>query len=140
MAKAASPIRLQAELMQSAESTAKRFHRSTAEQVEYWADLGRKVSSTLDPDVLLAIASGLTVIKTEPIFSKPIDPDSVFQSLEKDRESGVLSSAVTHSATRYQASAEHLGYLEKIDADNTITTGQFEAGQFIEKRVILEKS
>jgi hypothetical protein len=44
MAKAASPIRLQEELMQAAESTAKRFHRSTAEQIEYWADLGRSVS------------------------------------------------------------------------------------------------
>ena len=68
MAKAASPIRLQKELMQAAESTAKRFHRSTAEQVEYWADLGRKISPTLDPDVLLSIKSGLTVIKTEPVF------------------------------------------------------------------------
>jgi hypothetical protein len=133
MAKAASPIRLQAELMQSAEATAKRFHRSTAEQVEYWADLGRKVSSVLDPDVLLAIKSGLTVIKTEPIFSDPVDPDRVFQSLEKEREAGLLSAAVTHSAVRYQASAEHPCYLEKIDADNNITTGQFKNGQFIEK-------
>jgi len=139
MAKSASPIRLQAELMESAESTAKRFHRSTAEQVEYWADLGRKVSSTLDPDVLLAIKSGLTVIKTEPIFSDPIDPDSVFQSLEKDREAGLLSAVVSHSAIRYQASAEHPGYLEKIDVDNNITTGQFEGGQFIERRATLEK-
>jgi ParD-like antitoxin of type II ParDE toxin-antitoxin system len=40
MAKAASPIRLQTELMQQAEPTAKRFHRSSAEQIEYWADLG----------------------------------------------------------------------------------------------------
>ncbi len=52
MAKAASPIRLQEELMQAAESTAKLFHRSTAEQIKYWADLGHSVSSTLDPDVL----------------------------------------------------------------------------------------
>jgi len=133
MAKAASPIRLQAELMQAAESTAKRFHRSTTEQVEYWADLGRKVSSTLDPDVLLAITAGLTTITTSPIFSNPIEPDSVFQSLEKDRQAGVLSGEVTHSAIRYQASAEHLGYLEKIDTDNTVTTGIFKNGKFVEK-------
>ena len=31
---AASPMRLQEELIQSAAATAKRFHRSTAEQVE----------------------------------------------------------------------------------------------------------
>ncbi|MCF6202823.1 MAG: ParD-like family protein [Methylococcaceae bacterium] len=62
MAKSASPIRLQADLMQAAEITAKRYHRSTAEQIEYWADLGRTVASTLDPDVLLSVAAGLTVI------------------------------------------------------------------------------
>ncbi|WP_269617933.1 TA system antitoxin ParD family protein [Zhongshania sp. BJYM1] len=49
MAKAASPIRLQQDLMQAAESTAKRFHRSTAEQIEYWAELGRSVSSSINP-------------------------------------------------------------------------------------------
>ena len=132
MAKAASPIRLQAELMQVAESTAKRFHRSTAEQIEYWADLGRTVSSTLDPDVLLSVASGLAVIKTEPVISSPVEADSVFQALENDRNAGVLSSTVTNSAMRYQASTNHPGYLEKIDPDGQITTGQFENGQFIE--------
>jgi len=132
MTKAVSPIRLQEELMQAAASTAKRFHRSTAEQVEYWADLGRSVSSTLDPDVLLSVASGLAIIKAEPVFSAPIDADSVFKSLENDRESGKLSREVTNSAIRYQASLKHLGYLEKIDADNNITIGQFENGQFVE--------
>jgi len=136
MAKAASPIRLQAELMQVAESTAKRFHRSTAEQIEYWADLGRTVSSTLDPDVLLSVTSGLAVIKTEPVISSPVEADSVFQALENDRNAGVLSSTVTNSAMRYQVSTSHPGYLEKIDPDGQITTGQFENGQFIELKGI----
>jgi len=124
---------LQAELMQVAESTAKRFHRSTAEQIEYWADLGRTVSSILDPDVLLAVASGLTVLKTEPVASAPVDPDAVFQSLEQDRKTGKLQSIVTSSAVRYQASIKHPGYLERIDPNGNITTGQFEHGLFIAK-------
>lgn len=132
MAKSASPIRLQAKLMQAAESTGKRFHRSTAEQIEYWADLGRTVASTLDPDVLLSVTSGLSVLKIEPVVSPPVDPDSVFQSLEDDRSAGVLSSAVSSSAVRYQASTKHFGYLEKIDPDGKITTGQFDNGVFIE--------
>ncbi len=131
MAKAASPIRLQADLMQVAELTAKRHHRSTAEQIEYWADLGRAVASTLDPDILLSVASGLTVIKTEPVLTSPIDPDSIFQSLENDRETGILHSTVTSSPLRYQRSIKHLGYLEQIDPNGKITTGQFENGQFI---------
>lgn len=57
MGKPASLIRSQAE------STAKRCHCSPAEKIQYWADLGRKVSRMLDPGVLLAITSGLTVIE-----------------------------------------------------------------------------
>ncbi|BCG66024.1 MAG: hypothetical protein methR_P3896 [Methyloprofundus sp.] len=132
MAKSASPIRLQAELMQVAESTAKRFHRSTAEQIEYWADLGRKVASHIDPDVLLSVASGLTMIKAEPVYHKPIDPKIIFQSLENDRKAGELSNQVSNSVIRYQTSTKHLGYLERIDKNDNITTGQFQQGEFIE--------
>lgn len=131
MAKSASPIRLQAELMQVAESTAKRFHRSTAEQIEYWADLGRSVSSTIDPDVLLSVSSGLTVLKTEPVMSAPANPDDVFKSLENNRKSGVLQESVTNSGVRYQASNNQLGYLERIDKDGQVTVGQFKNGQFV---------
>ena len=132
MAKAASPIRLQAELMQVAGSTAKRFHRSTAEQIEYWADLGRNVSSHLDPDVLLSVASGLTVIKTEPVYSAPISHEAIFQSLEQERKEGRLSSDVTNSAVRYQACAKYPSYLEQIDKNGNVTIGQFNQGEFIE--------
>ncbi len=134
MAKSASPIRLQAELMQAAELTAKRFHRSTAEQIEYWADLGRSVSSMLDPDVLLSVSSGLTKLKTEPVVSTPVDPDDVFKSLESNREAGILQEGVTNSAVRYQASKKQPGYLERVDHEGQITLGQFKNGQFIAVR------
>ncbi|ORU94818.1 MAG: hypothetical protein A6F72_09255 [Cycloclasticus sp. symbiont of Poecilosclerida sp. N] len=141
MAKSASPIRLQAELMQVAATTAKRFHRSTAEQIEYWADLGRTVASTLDPDVLLSVASGLTLIKTEAVISEPIDPDVVFKSLESGRNKGTLQQAVTGSAVRYQASVIYQGYLERIDSDGNTAVGQFENGLFVElDRLTLEKT
>ncbi|KAF3979586.1 MAG: hypothetical protein HFP76_06610 [Methylococcales symbiont of Iophon sp. n. MRB-2018] len=132
MAKSASPIRLQAELMQVAATTAKRFHRSTAEQIEYWVDLGRTVASTLDPDVLLSVASGLTLIKTETVISKPIDPAVVFQALEDNRKAGTLQKSVTSSTVRYQASTTQLGCLEQIDSNGNSRIGQFKNGQFIE--------
>ncbi len=50
MAKSASPIRLQEDLMKLAAVTGKRPHRSTAEQIEYWAEMGRNVSAMLNPD------------------------------------------------------------------------------------------
>jgi len=131
MAKAASPIRLQDELMQAAALTAERFHRSTAEQIEYWAEMGRNVDHMLNPDDLLAISTGLAKITVEPVTSEPVDAIKIFQSLEDDRASGMLLQTVTGSVFKYQASFAHLGYLEQICPDGRIQTGKFQGGEFI---------
>lgn len=131
MAKATSPIRLQDELMQAAALTAERFHRSTAEQIEYWAEMGRNIDHMLNPDDLLAISAGLAKITVEPVTSEPVDAIKIFQSLEDDRASGVLPQTVTGSAIRYQASGAHPGYLEQIHSDGCIQTGRFQGGEFI---------
>ena len=130
MAKSASPIRLQEDLMQAASATAKRFHRSTAEQIEYWADVGRQASGVIDPDVLISLASGLTRIKVEPVESRNIDPEEVFEALEHDRNAGSLSNNVTGSTVKYQVCETHPGYLEQIDSAGISRIGQFEGGVF----------
>ncbi len=117
--------------MQAAESSARRFHRSTAEQIEYWAELGRAVSSTLDPDILLSISAGLARLQVEPLVSEPVDPASVFASLDANRASGKLTQEITSSALRYQASATHPGYIECINSEGEVTVGQFQQGEFI---------
>lgn len=131
MAKALSPVRLQDDLMQAAKLTGERFHRSTAEQIEYWADIGRKVSTVLDPDTLISIATGLTQVKVEPIYGKPIDPDDVFNLLEAQRQQGALTQAVTDSAIKYQSSLTQPGYLERIDQNGNVLVGQFKNGEFV---------
>ncbi|GFO71316.1 hypothetical protein BJAS_P0709 [Bathymodiolus japonicus methanotrophic gill symbiont] len=131
MAKASSPVRLQDDLMQAAKSTGERFHRSTAEQIEYWADIGRKVSTVLGPDTLISIATGLTQVKVEPIYGKPVDPDDVFNLLEAQQQQGALTQAVTGSAFKYQSSLTQPGYLERIDQHGNVLVGQFENGEFI---------
>jgi len=131
MAKALSPVRLQDDLMQAAKLTGDRFHRSTAEQIEYWADIGRKVSKVLDPDTLLSISTGLTQVKVEPIYGTPIDPDDVFNSLEVQRQQGTLTKAVTDSTIKYQSSLVHPGYLERIDQKGNVSVGQFKNGEFV---------
>jgi hypothetical protein len=131
MAKSASPVRLQEDLMQSATLTGERYHRSAAEQVEYWASIGRRVSTLLDPDVLLSITAGLARLKVEPVYAEAINPETVFQTLENSRKQGALSQLVTSSAIKYQASAARPGYLERIDGYGAITIGQFQHGQFV---------
>lgn len=132
MAKAVSPIRLQKEFMSAAELTGKRFHRSTAEQIEYWAEMGRTVSALLDPDDLAAIAAGVAKLELVPIYGKPVDPASVFQTLEDERAAGSLAPRVTSSPVSYQASIEQPGCLEQIDRKGQIRIGKFIDGEFVE--------
>lgn len=133
MAKAASPIRLQKDLMASAELAAKRFHRSTAEQIEYWASLGQSVSSALNPDVLLSIKTGLAKLNVEPVVSSRLDPAAVFSNLEAQQETGSLTEAVTSNAYRYQSSSRYPGWLERVDSQGQALVGQFVNGKFISR-------
>ncbi len=130
MAKASSPVRLQDELMQSARLTGELFHRSAAEQVEYWADIGRSVSRMIDPEKLISIRSGLSRINVEPVYAKPVNPEDVFRNLEIKRGDGTLAQQVTTNSFKYQVSFTHPGYLEKIE-NGTITVGQFKHGDFV---------
>ncbi|RLA39565.1 MAG: hypothetical protein DRR42_27035 [Gammaproteobacteria bacterium] len=132
MAKSASPVRLQAELMESARVNGSIQHRSAAEQIEYWADIGRKVSRNIDPDALLAVEAGLAHIKVEKIKSAAVDPESVFAALDANRESGELASAIAEqSPIRYQASKNNPGLLEQIDEAGRKVVGQFLEGEFV---------
>jgi len=133
MAKAASPVRLQDDLMKSAKLAGERFHRSAAEQVEYWADIGRSVSGIIDPDKLISIKSGLARIRVESVQAKPVDPKAVFRNLEVKRKNGTLAEQVTNSPIKYQVSLSHPGFLEKIE-NGKITIGQFKNGEFICER------
>jgi len=132
MAKAASPIRLQKELMSAAELAGKRFHRSTAEQIEYWAEMGRNVSVLVAPDDLAAIAADVVKLELVPVYGKPVDPALVFQTLEDERAAGSLAQRVTNSPVTYQASIDHPGCLEQIDSTGRIRVGKFIDGEFVE--------
>ena len=130
MAKAASPIRLQKDLMDDAALTGKRYHRSASEQVEYWASIGRRISGVIDPDTLLSVVAGLVRVQVEPVYGQTINPELVFQNLERERKRGTLADKVTTSPLKYQASSLHPGYLERIDENGHITVGQFKEGKF----------
>ena len=130
MAKAASPIRLQQNLMDNAIVEGKLFNRSAAEQVEYWADIGRRLSNIVASDTLLSISAGLATMHVEPVETQPIDPDIVFDNLEKQRESGALAQMIKHGQPRYQASVQHPGYLERIDVSGEVVRGNFKDGVF----------
>jgi hypothetical protein len=131
MAKAHSPLRLEETLVEQAKVAGVRLHRSTAEQIEYWADLGRSVAKVLTPDNLLQIYAGVATIKVEPVNSPDIDPDALFGTLEQYRGRGLLASSITTSAMKYQASTEQPGMLEQVAPDGSVAVGQFNNGRFV---------
>ena len=132
MAKSNSPIRLDEVLMSQAKIVGGLHKRSQAEQIEYWATIGRSMSKLIDPDTLIRIKSGVTKISIEDTENSALDVDKVFSSLEAGRQNGSLSQSITSSKVAYRASKTHAGHLEKIDEHGNIILGHFENGQFIE--------
>lgn len=131
MAKANSPVRLQDELMKAAALIGSQSHRSAAEQIEYWADIGRHVAGKLSTDDLISLHAGVARLEIVRGKALPINPDVVFTQLEQDRKSGELARQIVLSGPRYQSAQSHPGKLERIGADGTRTIGQFINGEFV---------
>ena len=130
MAKSASPVRLQDDLMRRAALAGALHHRSAAQQIEYWAALGQDVAALLDPDLLLDVKAGLARLRVEPVRAAAVAPESVFASLDAQRLSGSLAASVSTASVRYQACPSRLGLLERIDNEGNRTAGTFAEGLF----------
>ena len=127
-------LRIDQELAFQAEREARIQNRSKAKQLEYWARLGKAISSKLDIADAFAVSQGIKTIKLEVASSGqsiPIDSDVIFNDLENDRIKGLLSENVTSAKIYYEASVENPGFLDRV---NSITgkrqAGSFEKGEF----------
>ena len=128
------PLRIDQDLALQAEREAKIQNRSKTKQLEYWAKLGKAVSSKLTITDAFAVSQGIKTIKLEvtpPVQSIPIDSDAIFNDLETDRVKGLLAKNVTSAKIYYEASVEHPGYLDRVNSiTNKRQTGSFEQGEF----------
>lgn len=131
MVKVTSPVRLGHSLISAARIEGILLNRSTAGQIEYWSDIGRKVAKLVDPEILLAVQAGLVVFRVEYNVAAPLDPDEVFTGFDLQRNSGALSEAISEGSVRYQASLSQPGYLEACRANGRIEVGSFANGHFI---------
>ncbi len=120
------PVRLDPDLMEDATREAKRQHRSTRKQIEYWVALGRAVDGSVSREQAVGLRSGLLAVMAPDVG--PVEVDEVFAELEQRRPT--LAGQVTRASVRYQASRAHPGLLERIGPDGRVTLGQFEHGQF----------
>jgi len=127
-------LRIDQNLASQAEREARIQNRSKAKQLEYWAKLGKAISSKLNITDVYAVSQGIKTIKIEVAPSAqsiPIDSDAIFNDLENDRTKGLLAKKVTSAKIYYEASVEHPGYLDRV---NSITkkrlAGSFKNGEF----------
>jgi hypothetical protein len=128
---ATKSIRLNADLISRAQSASVVQCRSIPHQVEYWATLGRIVSSVIDMEDAHAILQGLKKLRVEPAQTVAIDSAAVFDNLEADRAKGFADKPVTAAPFYFEASLRNPGLLDRV---NSLTgerqTGKFSDGEF----------
>lgn len=127
-------LRIDKDLALQAEREARIQNRSKTKQLEYWAKIGKTISSKLSIADVFAVSQGIKAIKIEAISSAqsfPANSDDIFNDLENDRAKGLLAENVTSARIYYEGSVEHPGYLDRV---NSVTqrrqTGSFENGEF----------
>lgn len=127
-------LRIDQDLALQAEREARVQNRSKTKQLEYWAKLGKAISSKLNIADAFAVAQGIKTIKlevTSSVQSVPVDSDAIFNDLERERAEGLIGNNVTTAKIYYEASVEQPGYLDRV---NSVTgkrqTGSFEHGEF----------
>lgn len=129
-------IRLNSELIFQAKSVGHIQNRSAPNQIEYWANLGKIISSVIGMEDALAVVQGLKKLRVEPEQSTHVDSDAVFSSLEDDRAKGFVDKPITSAPFYFEASQKSPGLLDKVDSHTgERKTGKFESGTFTEINV-----
>jgi len=127
----ASPMRLSADLIEAAKMEARVQKRSVPMQIEYWAELGRAVEGVIERKDVFAVMQGVKTIRVEPALPAAIDPQDVFNDLEKNRGTKAVSSKLTGAPFYYEVSRSRPGLLDRVDVKTgERRTGHFENGQF----------
>ena len=130
---ATKSIRLNSDLIFQAQSAAAVQCRSIPNQVEYWATLGRMVSSVIGIEDAFAIIQGLKKLRVESTVTVPIDSDTVFNNLEPDRAKRFVDKAITSAPFYFEASQKRPGLLDRVDSvTGERKTGRFANGKFTE--------
>lgn len=124
------PMRIDEQLVQEAESQKPFSNRSVPKQIEHWARLGKEVDAVLNGREQEALLSGLAEIALREKNSAPVEFDSVFSEIEKDRVLGLLGAKLTKADVWYEASDEHPGYLEEVTSEGKRRVGTFSNGKF----------
>ena len=130
MKPAKSALRLNPDLVHEAEMEALIHKRTPPKQIEYWAEIGKKISEMISLEDLTAVAQGLAELEVKPKISYPLDADAVFDQVEEARASGYLAGQVTGAKVSYETDPKSPGVLIRINVDGSRDHGHFKNGVF----------
>jgi len=125
------PLRVNGGLYKEAEAEVALLNRSTAKQVEFWAELGKQVAHSLTHAELIALMQGIAKVSVEVFTSKPINPKDVFAAVDLVNLTKTLGTQITRSALYYEASKSRPGLLDQVMPDGTRRSGHFSNGSFL---------
>lgn len=126
-----TPLRVKDRLFQEAEAEGALMNRSTAKQVEFWAQLGKILSHSISNDDILALMQGIARVQIEFPKAVRIDPQQVFTAVDKASQSGDLEPQITRDGVYYEASTRYPGLLDEVRPDGSRRSGHFSDGKFI---------
>ena len=126
-----TPLRVKDRLFQEAEAEGALMNRSAAKQVEFWAELGKKLAHSVSNADMLALIQGIAKIHIEIPEIAPIVPQQVFTTVDKASRSGNLGQQITRGGLYYEVSASRPGLLDEVRPDGSRRSGHFSNGEFI---------
>lgn len=125
-----SALRLDPDLVHEAEMEGLLHKRTTPKQIEYWAEIGKKISEMMSPEDLMAVAQGMAQLEVKQKISYPLDVSAVFARVEEERASAYLAEQVTGAKVSYETDQNMPGVLLRINADGSRDYGHFKNGVF----------
>ena len=131
MAKHTSPMRLNENLVSEAQVVAVAMHRSVAEQIEYWSEMGKRLSATLTPQQAVDFMQGQAKVVIESQSHVPLDVLALSDEVAADSRTGELVELLlAKGQTLYAPAPEGGGLLSATFPGGVVKKGRFVKGQF----------
>lgn len=124
-----TPLRVSDALFEDAEAEGSLMNRSAAKQVEFWAELGKRVAYSISPADMLALMQGIAEVQVEIASPDRVDPTQLFETVNNTIEK--LGNKITQGRVYFEASITKSGFLDKVMPDGQRQTGRFENGLFV---------
>ena len=123
------PIRIESTILERAEIEGRMNRRSPPKQIEYWAEIGRQVSSLIEAKDLFAVFTGAAALEVTHKPSQPVPTTAILDELQARRESGELQRSVTGAMASYGIGEN--GLIRRISASGRETYGELIDGKFV---------